>query len=34
MKEVCFVALGGGHLMEIMKLVPAIDGHDLYIVTE
>lgn len=34
MKKVCFVASGGGHLMEIMKLVPAVNGHDLYIVTE
>lgn len=34
MKKVCFVASGGGHLMEIMKLVPAVDGHDLYVVTE
>ena len=34
MKKVCFVASGGGHLMEIMRLVPAVEGHDLYIVTE
>lgn len=34
MKKICFVASGGGHLMEIMKLVPAVEGHDLYIVTE
>ena len=33
-KKICFVASGGGHLMEIMKLVPAVEGHDLYIVTE
>ena len=34
MKKICFVASGGGHLMEIMKLVPATIGYDLYIVTE
>lgn len=34
MKKICFVASGGGHLMEIMKLVPAVEGNDLYIVTE
>ena len=34
MKKICFVTSGGGHLMEIMRLVPAVEGHDLYIVTE
>lgn len=34
MKKICLVASGGGHLMELMKLLPAVDGHDFYIVTE
>ena len=33
-KRICLVASGGGHLMELMKLVPAVEGHDFYIVTE
>ena len=28
------VASGGGHLMELMKLWPAVEGEDFYIVTE
>lgn len=33
-KRICLVASGGGHLMELMKLVPAVEEHDFYIVTE
>ena len=34
MKKICLVASGGGHLMELMKLVPAVERQEFYIVTE
>ena len=34
MKKVCLAASGGGHLMEILMLVPAVKHCDFYIVTE
>ena len=33
-KKVCLVSSCGGHFMELMQLLPAVQGHDFYIVTE
>ena len=33
-KKVCLLSSCGGHLMELMQLLPAIEGRDFYIVTE
>ena len=33
-KKICLVSSCGGHFMELMQLLPAIEGHDFYIVTE
>lgn len=33
-KKVCLVASCGGHIMELLQLVPAVEGSDFYIVTE
>ena len=34
MKKICLVSSCGGHFMELMQLIPAINGYDFYIVTE
>jgi len=33
-KKICLVSSCGGHFMELMQLLPAMQGHDFYIVTE
>ena len=33
-KKVCLVSSTGGHFMELMQLLPALEGCDFYIVTE
>lgn len=33
-KKVCLVSSTGGHFMELMQLLPALEGNDFYIVTE
>lgn len=33
-KKVCLVSSCGGHFMELMQLIPAVQEHDFYIVTE
>lgn len=33
-KKICLVASCGGHIMELLQLVPAVEGADFYIVTE
>ena len=33
-KKVCMVSSTGGHFMELMQLIPALDDINFYIVTE
>ena len=33
-KKICMVSSCGGHLMELLQLLPAVQNHEFYIVTE
>lgn len=33
-KKICMVSSCGGHFMELMQLLPAVEGYNFYIVTE
>lgn len=34
MKKICMVSSCGGHFMELMQLLPVVEGKDFYILTE